>query len=62
MACGFKTFYYTVGPVAVGIDAAQRSFQFYKSGVYYEAKCEQEVNHAILIVGYGKTPKGEEYW
>lgn len=51
-----------VGPVAVGLDAAQKSFQLYKSGVYYDAKCEQEVNHAILLVGYGKTPKGEEFW
>jgi C1A family cysteine protease len=51
-----------VGPVAAGIDGAQRSFQFYKSGYYYEPKCEQDVNHAVLIVGYGKTDKGEEYW
>lgn len=52
----------TVGPVAAGLDGAQRSFQFYKSGFYYEPKCEQDVNHAVLIVGYGKTDKGEEYW
>lgn len=36
----------TVGPVAAGIDGAQRSFMFYKSGFYYDPKCDTEVNHA----------------
>lgn len=52
----------TVGPVAAGIDGAQHSFQFYKSGYYFEPKCDTEVNHAVVIVGYGKTEAGEEYW
>lgn len=52
----------TVGPVAAGIDGAQHSFQFYKSGYYFEPKCEEEVNHAVVIVGYGTTEAGEEYW
>lgn len=52
----------TVGPVAAGIDGAQHSFQFYKSGLYFEPKCDTEVNHAIVVVGYGKTDEGEEYW
>lgn len=37
----------TVGPVAAGIDGAKPSFQFYKSGYYYEPKCDTEVNHAV---------------
>lgn len=53
---------FPVGPVSAGIDGGQRSFQFYKSGYYFEPKCEQDVNHAVLIVGYGKTDSGEEYW
>jgi C1A family cysteine protease len=52
----------TVGPVAAGIDGSKRSFQFYKSGYYFEPSCDTEVNHAVLIVGYGKTEQGEEYW
>lgn len=52
----------TVGPVAAGIDGGQHSFQFYKSGYYLEPKCDQEVNHAVVVVGYGKTDAGEEYW
>lgn len=52
----------TVGPVAAGIDGAQLSFMFYKSGYYFEPKCDTEVNHAVVVVGYGKTEAGEEYW
>ncbi|XP_062848544.1 cathepsin K [Trichomycterus rosablanca] len=52
-----------VGPVSVGIDAMQSTFQFYKSGVYYDPNCDQEnINHAVLAVGFGVTPKGKKYW
>ncbi|KAF5907729.1 cathepsin K-like, partial [Clarias magur] len=52
-----------VGPVAVGIDAMQSTFQFYKSGVYFDPNCDKEnINHAVLAVGYGATPKGKKYW
>ena len=52
----------TVGPVAAGIDGGKHSFQFYKSGYYFEPKCSREVNHAVVVVGYGKTDDGQEYW
>jgi cathepsin L len=55
----------TIGPVAAGVDAKPRSFQFYKSGYFYEPTCgttEDDVSHAIVVVGYGKTDNGEEYW
>lgn len=55
----------TVGPVAAGIDGSQQSFMFYKSGLYFEPKCgntEGDINHAVTVVGYGKTEDGEEYW
>ncbi|XP_007249824.3 cathepsin K [Astyanax mexicanus] len=52
-----------VGPVSVGIDAMQSTFQFYKRGVYYDPNCDKEnINHAVLAVGYGVTPKGKKYW
>lgn len=30
--------------------------------MYYDANCKEVINHAVLIVGYGKTDRGEEYW
>lgn len=52
-----------VGPVSVGIDAMQSTFLYYKSGVYYDPNCNKDdVNHAVLAVGYGATPKGKKYW
>ena len=39
------------GPIAVAIDASLKSFQTYKSGVYYDPKCSDKVNHAMLLVG-----------
>ncbi|XP_039475793.1 cathepsin K [Oreochromis aureus] len=54
---------YKVGPVSVGIDAQQSSFQFYKHGVYYDPNCNKDdVNHAVLAVGYGVNTKGKKYW
>ncbi|EDV28492.1 uncharacterized protein TRIADDRAFT_36902 [Trichoplax adhaerens] len=53
-----------VGPVAVGMDAALKSFSFYSSGIYYDKQCgnkEQDLDHAVLAVGYGNE-NGQDYW
>ncbi|XP_046977842.1 cathepsin L-like [Vanessa cardui] len=53
----------TVGPVSVTIDASERAFQFYTTGVYYEKKCSsKKVNHAMLVVGYGTDDEHDDYW
>ncbi|CAH2085104.1 unnamed protein product [Euphydryas editha] len=53
----------TVGPVAVTIDARQKSFHQYKSGVYYDSNCSSTTyNHAVLVVGYGRDTVGGDYW
>uniref|UniRef100_A0A8C6WF56 Cathepsin K n=1 Tax=Neogobius melanostomus TaxID=47308 RepID=A0A8C6WF56_9GOBI len=52
-----------VGPVSVGIDATLSSFQFYQKGVFYDPSCNKDdINHAVLAVGFGVTVKGKKYW
>uniref|UniRef100_UPI00398EDD4F procathepsin L-like isoform X3 n=1 Tax=Pristiophorus japonicus TaxID=55135 RepID=UPI00398EDD4F len=51
-----------IGPVAVVIDASLASWQFYSSGVYYDASCKTNAfNHAVLVVGYG-VQSGMKYY
>ncbi|KAK9884585.1 hypothetical protein WA026_007426 [Henosepilachna vigintioctopunctata] len=55
----------TVGPVSVAIDASQRAFQFYREGVYFDPTCknkQEDMNHGVLIVGFGVEPDGKKYW
>jgi len=54
----------TIGPVAVAIDAAHEEFEYYKSGVYYNPNCKNDIDsldHEVLVVGYG-TEDGQDYW
>lgn len=55
----------TVGPVSVAFQVVE-DFRLYKRGVYSTDKCKQgpqDVNHAVLIVGYGTEPDVRlPYW
>ncbi|XP_025901770.1 cathepsin S isoform X2 [Nothoprocta perdicaria] len=50
-----------IGPVSVAIDATQPTFFLYRSGVYDDPRCTQEVNHGVVVIGYG-TLNGKDYW
>ncbi|KAF4712800.1 hypothetical protein FOZ63_024993, partial [Perkinsus olseni] len=51
------------GPVSVRVHASSPRFLNYRFGVLTIKECgEGNLNHAITIVGYGKTPEGVTYW
>jgi len=50
-------------PVAVAIEADQQVFQFYSSGVLDDPSCGTNLDHAVLLVGYGTdTTAGKDFW
>uniref|UniRef100_A0A8B9LB03 Cathepsin L.1 n=1 Tax=Astyanax mexicanus TaxID=7994 RepID=A0A8B9LB03_ASTMX len=53
----------SIGPISASIDMSRHTFTFYSSGVYDEQYCSRSnLNHAVLIVGYGTDIHGEDYW
>ena len=47
-------------PVSIAIEADQRDFQLYKSGVF-TGTCGTNLDHGVLVVGYG-SESGSEYY
>ena len=48
-------------PVTAALNASPRSFMQYISGVYDDETCDETLDHAVLLVGYG-SEEGEDYW
>lgn len=49
------------GPVSVGIQADQPVFRNYKGGIIQDESCGTDVDHGVLVVGYGED-NGIKYW
>ena len=50
-------------PVSVSIEADKQVFLSYKSGVFDSTDCGTQLDHAVLIVGYGTDDAtGKDYW
>jgi C1A family cysteine protease len=48
-------------PISIAVEANQASWQNYKSGVITSG-CGQQLDHGVLVVGYGETEKNVSYW
>jgi len=48
-------------PIAIGVEADE--FVSYKSGVFSDPRCGDQIDHGVLLVGYG-VDKGsnKQYW
>jgi len=52
-----------LNPVSVAIEADKFKLQAYKSGIFEDANCGTNLDHAVLLVGYGTdTNSGLSYW
>jgi C1A family cysteine protease len=50
-------------PIAIAIEADQSVFQFYSSGVLDDASCGVNLDHGVLLAGYGNdSTSGKDFW
>ncbi|CAL4988271.1 unnamed protein product [Urochloa decumbens] len=49
-------------PVSVAVDASSQAWQMYSGGLMTADSCGQNLDHAVLLVGYGSDNSGDEYW
>ena len=55
-----KAYLLQAGPIAVSVDASHWSS--YSKGVLSYASCGSDIDHAVLLVGYGTDPVYGDYW
>ena len=50
------------GPISIAIEADTRVFQHYTGGIISSDSCGTNLDHGVLIVGYGTDDDGTMYW
>jgi len=50
-----------IGPVSIAIEADKLAFQRYTSGILTGDACGINLDHGVLLVGYG-TEAGQDFW
>lgn len=61
--CGeavLKAYLLKLGPIAVSVDAS--NWGPYSSGVLPYSACGTDIDHAVLLVGFGTDPAFGDYW
>jgi hypothetical protein len=57
-----KEFVRVGGPIAIYFDATQK-LSGYRSGIFFDETCTPgSVNHLMVVVGYGTSAEGIDYW
>ena len=52
-----------IQPVSVAIQANLQTFQLYKSGIYNDTNCSSDLDHGVLLIGYGYDETYKmKYW
>jgi len=52
-----------LNPVSIAIEADQQVFQFYSGGVLDDPSCGTQLDHGVLVVGYGTdSDSGADFW
>jgi C1A family cysteine protease len=54
-----------IGPLSVGINGGIESFFNYWNGLYDDFTCSGNINHAVILVGYGTDNSfspAKDYW
>jgi len=50
-------------PISIAIEADQSVFQFYSGGVLDDASCGVNLDHGVLLAGYGHDqPSNKDFW